>query len=196
MYCEDSKKESGTSFVKLLLNLAELSHNRISVTIDSEGMNSHLSSSPIYLKVMPTEQFDLRSREQLLAMRDSAAGAFEASRIRYKHLADRLENKSLHYIYNKVDASQVMAAAEQLLEAKTNVEEAARRTRLFQDILDKMPRRPHQMKERNAQQRTDEQHEGVNKTPKQQKTSRSKAKQILRTIHVPRPSHLEMVTSP
>ena len=86
---------------------------------------------------MPSYQPEACSQDQLLAMRDASAGAFEAARVKYFRLLRHMEVASIDYVIGKCDKAQVNALAEHLLVAEFNVSEAARRTRLYQEALDK-----------------------------------------------------------
>ena len=79
-----------------------------------------------------------RQREQLIAMRDAAAGAFEATRHKHIRLLGKAEAISLDYIAGVVAPEQVRSAVSDLLEARKHLSEAARRVRSYQQMLDKL----------------------------------------------------------
>ncbi len=89
---------------------------------------------------MPSSNVRAGELQHALAMRDAAAGAFEAARVRYNKLLSQAESISIDYVYGRTDQIRVRTVAEQLLEAEFIVEEAARKTRLFQDAAEKMTR--------------------------------------------------------
>ena len=74
--------------------------------------------------------------EQLAAMRDASAGAFEAARINYLRLLTRLEEVSIDYIQGRCEREIVCGVLEQLIEAKFLISENARRTRMYQDAFE------------------------------------------------------------
>lgn len=85
---------------------------------------------------MPSDRDNAQSQEQLAAMLDASAGAFEAARLRYFRILNRLEAVSIAYVTGNGKRVEVIAVSEQLLEAEFMVSETARHTRLYQEALE------------------------------------------------------------
>lgn len=79
-----------------------------------------------------------RQREQLIAMRDAAAGAFEAARHKHIRFVGKAEAVSLDYIAGVVTREQVRRVVSDLLESREQVKTAARHVRSYQQMLDKL----------------------------------------------------------
>ena len=90
---------------------------------------------------MPSTRENVQSLEQLAAMLDASAGAFDAARLRYLRVLKRLEEVSIAYVTGSENRLEVCAVTEQLLEAKFMVSETARRTRLYRQALEQAPPR-------------------------------------------------------
>ena len=82
---------------------------------------------------MPSTRENVQSLEQLAAMLDASAGAFDAARLRYLRVLKRLEEVSIAYVTGSGNRADVCAVTEQLLEAEFMVSETARRTRLYRE---------------------------------------------------------------
>ncbi len=90
---------------------------------------------------MPSGRSDCRVREKLIAMRDASAGAFEAARRKYYTIINEVEVLSVGYVQGRAERNEVKAISEQLLEAEFDVQEAARRTQMYQEALESLPDR-------------------------------------------------------
>lgn len=85
---------------------------------------------------MSSDRDNAQSLEKLAAMLDASAGAFEAARLRYFRILERLEDVSIAYVTGTGSRVDVCAVSEQLLEAEFMVSETARRTRLYSEALE------------------------------------------------------------
>ncbi len=79
-----------------------------------------------------------RQRDKLIAMRDAAAGAFEAARHKHIRLLGKAESISLDYIAGVATRAQVRVAVSSLYDMRVKVRQAAHRVRSYQDMLDKI----------------------------------------------------------
>lgn len=79
-----------------------------------------------------------RQREQLIAMRDAAAGAFEAVRHKHIRLLGKAEAISLDYIAGLCTREEVRRVVSELMDAGASAKRTAYRLRQLQDMLDKL----------------------------------------------------------
>lgn len=79
-----------------------------------------------------------RQREQLIAMRDAAAGAFEAVRHKHIRLQGKAEAVSLDYIAGVSTREEVRQVVSELIDTRIDVKRAGHRVRQYQMMLDKL----------------------------------------------------------